>query len=101
MQLRMRVEPREAKGVVYTRRWVVDLILDLVGYRPQMDLAALRAVEPAAGDGAFLIPMVQRLLRSMQGHGRSVRDARKALLAFELDRDALLSARDVVADHLV
>ena len=30
----------EPKGVVYTKRWVVDLILDLAGYRPEEDLAA-------------------------------------------------------------
>jgi len=37
----------EPKGVVYTRPWVVDLILDLAGYRSEADLAARYAVEPS------------------------------------------------------
>lgn len=101
VQLRIPVERREAKGVVYTRRWVVDLILDLVGYRPELDLAAMTAVEPAAGEGAFLIPMVERLLDSLRRHNRPITDARDALLAYELDSDALLAARDVVAQGLL
>jgi hypothetical protein len=35
MQLRLPAERGETKGVVYTKPWVVDLILDLVGYRPE------------------------------------------------------------------
>ena len=48
----------ESSGVVYTKPWVVDLILDLAGYVADKDLAAARAVEPAAGAGAFVMPMV-------------------------------------------
>ena len=43
-------------GEVFTRRWVVDLILDLAGYTPDRDLAANAALEPACGSGAFLVP---------------------------------------------
>ncbi|MGH9307612.1 MAG: hypothetical protein ACRD0I_12125, partial [Acidimicrobiales bacterium] len=63
--------PPKSRGVVYTKSWVVDLILDLAGYRPTADLAALYAVEPAAGEGAFLVPMIRRLLESIAIHGRS------------------------------
>jgi hypothetical protein len=81
----------EPKGVVYTKPWVVDLILDLAGYRVEIDLADLYAVEPSAGEGAFLIPMVRRLLASIRHHGRSLADARSALHAYELDEAALIS----------
>ncbi len=47
-------------GEVFTRRWVVELILDLVGYTPDRDLAAMVALEPACGTGAFLVPMVEQ-----------------------------------------
>ena len=40
-------------GAVFTRRWVVELILDLAGYNGERDLAALRAIEPACGSGSF------------------------------------------------
>jgi len=54
MQLRLPTRS-EAKGVVYTKPWVVDLILDLVGYRPEADLANLVAVEPAAGERSLFL----------------------------------------------
>lgn len=38
----------EAKGVVYTKPWVVDLILDLAGYRPDRDLAGLSGLADPA-----------------------------------------------------
>jgi hypothetical protein len=66
MQFHLPAEPGETKGVIYTKPWVVDLILDLVGYRPNVDLASLVAIEPAAGEGAFLMPMVRRLLASLK-----------------------------------
>src|SRR5262245_8512817 len=100
MQLRLPVEAREAKGVVYTKPWVVNLILDLVGYRAEADLAALVAVEPAAGEGAFLLPMVRRLLASLQLHGRTISAAKRALLAYELDGQAAAWARELVVAEL-
>jgi hypothetical protein len=52
----------ESKGVVYTKRWVVDLLLDLAGYTVDKNLIETLAVEPAAGEGAFLGPMIERLV---------------------------------------
>lgn len=75
----------EAKGVVYTKRWVVELLLDLAGYVPESNLVDSVAVEPAAGEGAFLLPMIERLLRSCRGQGRTLADCRKSLAAYELD----------------
>lgn len=84
----------EPKGVVYTKRWVVDLILDLAGYRPENDLGGHYAVEPSAGEGAFFLPMVGRLMGSLHAHGRPLAVARTALRAHELDERSagLLSA---------
>ena len=90
----------EPKGVVYTKPWVVELILDLAGYRPEFDLANWYAVEPAAGEGAFLVPMVRRLLASLAKHGRSLSDARCALHAYELDEDSAAQACELVTKEL-
>jgi len=56
IQLPLLVPPRaaqlaalESKGVVYTKRWVVELLLDLAGYKSETNLADSVAVEPAAG----------------------------------------------------
>jgi hypothetical protein len=89
------------KGVVYTKPWVVDLILDFVGYRPTADLASLQAVEPAAGEGAFLGPMVHRLAESMRRHNRTLEDARTAIRAYEIDSDAADYARQLVVEQLM
>src|ERR1035437_10533921 len=71
-------------GAVFTRRWVVELILDLVGYTSERDLAILRAIEPACGSGAFLGPMVERLSRSCRLPGRGISDAANAIPASDL-----------------
>jgi hypothetical protein len=91
----------EPKGVVYTKRWVVDLILDFAGYRTSEDLAARYAVEPSAGEGAFLLPMIQRLLDSIEKHGRSLDDARSALHAYELDQRSASLAIGLATDELL
>ncbi len=67
-------------GEVFTRRWIVDLILDLVGYTSERDLATLVAIEPACGGGAFLGPMVDRLIDSCihQGDLRASLETRSA-----------------------
>lgn len=71
-------------GEVFTRRWVVDLILDLAGFTVDRDLCGLVAVEPSCGAGAFLVPMTERLIESCQRHGRPLADVRNALRAFDL-----------------
>ncbi|MGH9170105.1 MAG: Eco57I restriction-modification methylase domain-containing protein [Acidimicrobiales bacterium] len=71
-------------GEVFTRRWVVELILDLAGYVPERDLARLTAVEPAVGQGAFLGPMIDRLVASCKLYGRQLEDWPSAVMAFDV-----------------
>ncbi len=75
----------EPKGVVYTKSWVVNLILDLADYLPNKDLATISVVEPSSGGGAFLIPLVRRLLTSLALHGRPLSEAYSAIRAYEID----------------
>jgi adenine-specific DNA-methyltransferase len=86
----------EPKGVVYTKRWVVELLLDLAGYRSEINLVDAFAVEPAAGDGAFLGPMVERLMDSCEDQGRPLSDCRDSLVAYELDDESADRARALV-----
>lgn len=65
-------DPGADYGEVFTRRWIVDLILDLIGYTPEKDLGAQAMVEPSCGTGAFLVPVVQRLIASSESHGRDL-----------------------------
>lgn len=92
---------RERNGVVYTKRWVVDVMLDLAGYTPDRDLQPLLAMEPAAGDGSFVVPMVERLIESCLRHDRSIATAAESLLAYELDPASVATCRQAVVDVLI
>jgi hypothetical protein len=85
--------PVEAKGVVYTKRWVVELLLDLAGYSAESNLVDSVAVEPSAGDGAFLGPMIERLAESCRRLNRPLSDCAASLLAYELDEESAGKAR--------
>lgn len=44
----------EVLGAIYTKREVVDFILDLTGYTTDARLTNFRLLEPSFGDGDFL-----------------------------------------------
>ncbi len=92
--------PLEAKGVVYTKRWVVELLLDLAGYCPEKNLVNTLAIEPAAGNGAFLGPIVERLVDSCRRLGKPILDCRDSLRAYELDDNRAAGARIIAVGIL-
>ncbi|MBU1225991.1 MAG: N-6 DNA methylase [Actinobacteria bacterium] len=97
------IEARDSQsnhGEVFTRRWIVEFILDLVGYRAEEDLASLTVVEPACGSGAFLIPIVDRLVASAQLHKRDLAAAAGAIRAYDVLEQHAEAARMAVADRL-
>lgn len=71
-------------GQVFTRRWVVETLLDLVGYQTDLDLGGKVLVEPSVGSGAFLVPAVERLAVSALKHGRALDSLGKAIRGFDL-----------------
>lgn len=87
-------------GIVFTRRWVVELMLDYCGYMSSNDLGTLTAVEPSCGDGAFLIPMIERLSASLKHYGRSLSEASNALRAFDLHPKHIAAARAAAIERL-
>jgi hypothetical protein len=91
----------EKRGAVYTNPWVTELILDMAGYDASGDLATKFAVEPAAGDGAFLAPMAIRLIRSALSKGRGPLECQGSLLAYELDQESADVARIRVSRALI
>lgn len=90
-----------AHGSIYTRQWAVDLILNLADYCPASNLVDAIAVEPSAGEGAFLVPMVERLVSSCRRQGRPLSDCAGSLLAYELDEASALAARLKVTEKLI
>jgi len=77
-------DPDGDHGQVFTRRWVVDFMLDAVGYEPSVNLAKKVAVEPSCGCGAFILPIVERLIASCKTHDVPLADAERSIRAFDL-----------------
>lgn len=76
----------EERGAIFTRREVVEFILDLVGYTSDMPLHRQRLLEPSFGGGDFLLAAVERLLvsyRRVDGSNPAV-DLAPAIRAVEL-----------------
>ncbi|MCF1595783.1 Eco57I restriction-modification methylase domain-containing protein [Streptomyces muensis] len=95
--------PAEAveHGEVFTRRWVVDLILDLLGYTADKDLCDAKLVEPACGTGAFLAAVTSRISASCRTHNRPLEDALAAVRALDLLDRNVAQSRVVVEEQLV
>lgn len=93
-------DPGADHGEVFTRRWVVEMILDLVGYTPDRDLGAMVLVEPSCGTGAFLVPVVERLIASCVTHERDLESIGGAIRAFDLLEANAERARKACADLL-
>jgi hypothetical protein len=94
----------EARGAVFTRREVVEFILDLAGYTTDKPLHHARVLEPSMGHGDFLAPVVDRLFeaynRDTDGQGDVVKDLGDCIVAVELHRASYEETRSVVMDAL-
>lgn len=80
----------EERGAIFTRREVVNFILDLTGYTPDKPLHRLRLLEPSFGDGDFLFPALERLFTAYRAHGggtHPVLALKDAVRGVELHRD--------------
>ena len=93
----------EERGAIYTKREVVDFILDLVGYDIDKPLLDYRVLEPSFGDGDFIHPIVDRLLASARKANDvlTAKMLKPALRAVELHRETFLNHRKTVAQKLV
>jgi len=87
------------RGAVFTRREVVDFMLDLAGYTPDRPLHRMRLLEPSFGGGEFLLAAVERLLSAFK-RGGEVGDLLGCIRAVELHRDTFDSTRSKLLDLL-
>ena len=90
--------PKEKSGVVYTKPWVVNLILDLAGYTDDKPLHELLLVEPSAGDGSFLVHIAGRLIRSCERLNIPLIECKGSVVAYELDDVSASKARLLLED---
>ena len=85
----------DSRGAVFTRQEVVDFILDLAGYTEDQPLHEKRLLEPSFGRGAFLLPIIGRLLnawRAARPNGSALDELTDAIRAVELHHDTFRSA---------
>lgn len=87
-------------GVVYTKSWVVDMMLDVCGYMPDRDLSRFRILEPSCGEGAFMKRIVERLCDSAEEFGRGPEELSGSVAAYDLDPEKVSICRDNVRDML-
>lgn len=97
----MTVSYQQNYGEVFTRRWVVDVLLDLTGYMADQDLAEMRLVEPSCGSGAFLGPAVERLIASAKLYGRDLATLGDAIRAYDVQAGHVEASRGLCLGLLI
>jgi hypothetical protein len=93
----------QERGAVFTRREVVEFILDLVGYTPGKQLYQMHLLEPCVGQGDFLVPVIDRLLAAWHSKSQSpnaVVDLQDAIRGVELHAETFCETRTQVIRHL-
>lgn len=92
----------EERGAIFTRREVVEFILDLAGYTPDRPLHARSLLEPSFGDGDFLLIAIERLLTAWRSHSphRQTADLAAAIRAVELHKGSFNATSDKVLELL-
>lgn len=93
----------EERGAIFTRREVVEFILDLVGYTTDQPLHKLTLLEPSFGDGDFLLPVIDRLLSAWKSRGKTTRPLDTlggCIRAVELHRDTFNRTHAAVVARL-
>ncbi len=87
----------EERGAVFTKREVVEFILDLTEYKTAAALHKKRLLEPSFGEGAFLLVAVERLLDSYKAHitkkANPAIDLKDAIRAIELHHESFNETR--------
>ena len=94
----------EERGAVFTRREVVEFILDLSGYTTDVSLHHKRLLEPSFGGGEFLAVAVERLLTAYQAQESSPADIainlQDAVRAVELHQESFVETRNTLLQLL-
>lgn len=90
----------EERGAVFTRREVIDFILDLAGYTVHKALHKQRLLEPSFGNGDFLLATVKRLMQAWHHREGTLSQLTSAIRAVELHNDSFQKTRDRLDDFL-
>ncbi|SEH60753.1 Eco57I restriction-modification methylase domain-containing protein [Paracoccus alkenifer] len=92
----------EERGAIFTKREVVEFILDLTGYTESAPLTKFRLLEPSFGNGDFLLPAINRLLAAAARDGQLTFEAlAPAICAVELHRTTFEATRALLTQTLI
>ena len=89
----------EERGAIFTKREVVEFILDLVNYTADRPLYKIRLLEPSFGGGDFLLIAIERLLKAWskrEGKGDPGEMLANAIRAVELHDYTFQATREKV-----
>lgn len=90
-----------APGVVFTKDWIADFVLDIAGYTIESDLLSGCIVEPSCGDGAFLGRVASRLCEcAKESDALSVGCLVSCVRAYDVDEASILASRSRVRQVL-
>jgi hypothetical protein len=90
---------------IYTKLTMVERILDAIGWTADADLSRSALLEPAAGDGIFVVEAAKRLLGSLKAHSRPATPKMlfSRITAFELLESEAVRGRaklvDLMSNH--
>ena len=87
-------------GVVYTKRWVVDFMLDEIGFASGNGLLSKRIVEPSCGTGAFLAGIADRLCDEVELLSATWSSIESSVAAYDIDPVSVECSRSVVISRL-
>ena len=59
----MNVTSKKINGVVYTPKWIVDLILDNIEYKN--NIYDKKIIDPSCGEGNFLVVAVEKIFERL------------------------------------
>ena len=94
-------DSEKARGAIYTKPEVVCFMLELCGYKASAPLTDYRLLEPSCGDGAILLPAIDRLLTAAKREGAlSYERLAPAIKAVELHGATFRRLRKRVASRL-
>lgn len=85
-------EEDRARGAVFTKKPVVDLLFTLGNYKQGSNLLSTRILEPSFGHGDFLLPAARKLLTEWKGSAASGKDEvlDSCIRGVEIDEDSYL-----------
>lgn len=91
LPLYMKVTQKKTNGIVYTPRWIVDLILDNLEYKN--NIYDKKIIDPSCGEGSFLIVVTERFLKDCIEKKLSLNNTieilHKNIVGFDIDKNAI------------